>query len=669
MKLPANHIPGVGLVVPSAYGGVGEKLLKNMGWVEGRGLGLNGQGMKAAIEAKVKEDNSGVGKNNTQIWEDKWWEDAYSTAVKEINMVGQADSDSGASSDEEVGFTEVEVRNPDGTSSSATRHELQILRSLNTQPSRIAAGRLVGRAGKLARIQAQEAMAHARVAHLSRTGDLSGAPQGPSRSSPHRTTDRTATGPSTGSEDRRCLPAVDGGAAAARRRCDSEEMPRCVLAAATCQSDPAGVRGPGALGRCSPPSGPAAAPQGGRQMEGLSHGGGQTPAPAGGGRKKRKGGADSHPEYGAAGVKTKTRRKKEKKDDMDILHVRQAGDGGAMEGTTQGINQGSSGEAAGPNKRRKDKHGDSARSKKGRIPDTLGGDRAAETGTQGAAERGTLGAVETSTRGATGTGVRASAVLSQAGVCRSGPLPEAVGQHEGQPGASSLLLEQRPGRSCVAPSAALPAGRQRVDWWGQGRFVSGGLLEGLGEDSRGPQERQVFDESTQEALYDNAHGKKTAGKQGLGTRSLPRKVGGVRWQGQKLVFEDDDVALPGLSDSLRITKPCKIVFVKVADDEAANNEGEARERTAAQAQDCRASDAPALKIKWRKLATRALKQATGEGLSLRSLLRAIVGAAPSAQAGPLAALSRKEQRRLLKNQVSACPRFTFIGQKIKLSQQ
>jgi hypothetical protein len=60
MKLPANHIPGVGLIVPSAYGGVGETLLKKMGWVEGRGLGLNGQGMKAAIEVKVKEDNSGV---------------------------------------------------------------------------------------------------------------------------------------------------------------------------------------------------------------------------------------------------------------------------------------------------------------------------------------------------------------------------------------------------------------------------------------------------------------------------------------------------------------------------------------------------------------------------------------------------------------------------------
>lgn len=60
MKLPPNHVPGLGVVKPTAYGGLGERLLKTMGWEQGQGLGRQGTGMKTAIEAKRKEDNSGV---------------------------------------------------------------------------------------------------------------------------------------------------------------------------------------------------------------------------------------------------------------------------------------------------------------------------------------------------------------------------------------------------------------------------------------------------------------------------------------------------------------------------------------------------------------------------------------------------------------------------------
>lgn len=60
MKLPPNHVAGVGVHAPSALGGVGERLLKSMGWVKGEGLGRNGQGVKTAIEAKQKDDRKGV---------------------------------------------------------------------------------------------------------------------------------------------------------------------------------------------------------------------------------------------------------------------------------------------------------------------------------------------------------------------------------------------------------------------------------------------------------------------------------------------------------------------------------------------------------------------------------------------------------------------------------
>ena len=60
MKFPAGYVPGVGVVKASAFGGVGEKLLKSMGWADGQGLGKEGTGMKNAIEVKKKEDTTGV---------------------------------------------------------------------------------------------------------------------------------------------------------------------------------------------------------------------------------------------------------------------------------------------------------------------------------------------------------------------------------------------------------------------------------------------------------------------------------------------------------------------------------------------------------------------------------------------------------------------------------
>ena len=60
MKLPAGYVPGEGIYKATAYGGFGERLLKRMGWEEGRGLGINQDGMKKAIEVKRKEDQTGV---------------------------------------------------------------------------------------------------------------------------------------------------------------------------------------------------------------------------------------------------------------------------------------------------------------------------------------------------------------------------------------------------------------------------------------------------------------------------------------------------------------------------------------------------------------------------------------------------------------------------------
>lgn len=60
MKLPVGYIAGQGVAKPTGYGGLGERLLKSMGWESGQGLGKDAQGMKEALDVKKKEDTVGV---------------------------------------------------------------------------------------------------------------------------------------------------------------------------------------------------------------------------------------------------------------------------------------------------------------------------------------------------------------------------------------------------------------------------------------------------------------------------------------------------------------------------------------------------------------------------------------------------------------------------------
>lgn len=60
MKLPPEHVHGIGLKSATAYGGLGEKLLKQYGWKEGEGLGLQGTGIASAIKVLKKDDTIGV---------------------------------------------------------------------------------------------------------------------------------------------------------------------------------------------------------------------------------------------------------------------------------------------------------------------------------------------------------------------------------------------------------------------------------------------------------------------------------------------------------------------------------------------------------------------------------------------------------------------------------
>ncbi|KAM7275193.1 hypothetical protein ACFE04_017059 [Oxalis oulophora] len=84
-----------------------------------------------------------------------------------------------------------------------------------------------------------------------------------------------------------------------------------------------------------------------------------------------------------------------------------------------------------------------------------------------------------------------------------------------------------------------------ADWWGhKSGFVSGGLL-GAGSrkrsrEAKSVRERTMFHEDDQENLYKLVQDTATTGKQGLGIKSQPKKIGGARFQGKKTSFDDDD---------------------------------------------------------------------------------------------------------------------------------
>lgn len=170
MKLPVGHVPGVGVHKPTAYGGLGEKLLRGWGWEAGRGCGKDGQGMTKAIEVRKKDDNAGIGGNNRYGWEEKWWEAAFNANVQSLSSRAASDSDSSTSgsdseSEDETQLTTCQagiLRNRDGTVASASAAELKIAAAIS-KDARGWAGRFGGREGKMERIRRQEAAAAERA--------------------------------------------------------------------------------------------------------------------------------------------------------------------------------------------------------------------------------------------------------------------------------------------------------------------------------------------------------------------------------------------------------------------------------------------------------------------------------------------------------------------------
>ncbi|KAJ0106071.1 hypothetical protein Patl1_17639 [Pistacia atlantica] len=144
------------------------------------------------------------------------------------------------------------------------------------------------------------------------------------------------------------------------------------------------------------------------------------------------------------------------------------------------------------------------------------------------------------------------------------------------------------------------------DWWGfKYGFISGGYLGASSTrrkslktgDAQKSNKRTSFCEDDQENLYKLVQDKSTTGKQGLGIKDRPKKIAGVRFQGQKTAFDDSD-------DEESAEEP-SIDF------------GLSAKRKRDNSSEMEKIDEPKMKLK--KLCKKLLQQVPGESLKLKEL--------------------------------------------------
>ena len=233
-------------------------------------------------------------------------------------------------------------------------------------------------------------------------------------------------------------------------------------------------------------------------------------------------------------------------------------------------------------------------------------------------------------------------------------------------------------RAAVLAPAQPAAALSRAGWWGARCFVSAGCLEGLSKDVK-TRARGAFDEDEQARIYTAAHAGKAQGKVGLGQGTGTIKAGGVKWEGRKVTFKEDEetggeaasapaaarlaaagsstrldalggsasgeVAAGGQQQQQKKKKKQKTKVTAASDTsgEAApqppqpvQQRGKGRKSVSAAAAGATQGGWEA-SVKWKKLITRTLQAAPGRQLRVRELQQQVVAAVLARHAAAVAA--------------------------------
>ncbi|CAI0414687.1 unnamed protein product [Linum tenue] len=209
------------------------------------------------------------------------------------------------------------------------------------------------------------------------------------------------------------------------------------------------------------------------------------------------------------------------------------------------------------------------------------------------------------------------------------------------------------------------------DWWGYKiGFVCGGLLgarstkkkSSQNGDAQNHKERTAFHEEDQENLYNLVQDNATSGKQGLGIKSRPKKIAGVRFQGKKKSFggsEDDDSADDG-EDSAEYDSTAE--EMETVNDKISTDLDSTRKRKYDET--LSGVDGEVQKVNLKKLCKRLLQQVPGESMKLKKL-KVLVDEHSSSAFSNFS--SKKDALAHLKQKLEGSGKFAVDGKRVSLS--
>ena len=233
-----------------------------------------------------------------------------------------------------------------------------------------------------------------------------------------------------------------------------------------------------------------------------------------------------------------------------------------------------------------------------------------------------------------------------------------------------IIIEPR-GANDYVPTWTFTA-TPKEGWWGCRMFISAGCLDGMKKDIKAS-ERAEFTEAQQEKLYHDAHAGKSQGKIGLGQRSGTMKIGGVKWAGKKVQFEEE-VAVegaPGKSsaedDADGDTAADADLIRKAALRAVGSSTGLADLEAGVDSEPAASAAMPdwAVTIKWKKIISRALEAAPGGELKFKAL-RSAVTAAVTEKLDPGSNVGKAEVQAQVESAITSSSKFVVEGKRVKL---